>query len=152
MENVIDPAVILRDRLQTWMEQIEGFCDRWHITEFSLFGSVLREDFHPETSDVDVLVSFAPDARKGLTEWLQMKEELEALFNRKVDFVSKTAVQESHNWLRKRNILNSALVLYEGRSIERMEHPADPLENFAGATTHGRLAQAIDIELYELLS
>ena len=56
METNIDPDVILRDRLQTSMEQIVEFCDRWHITEIALFGSLLREDFHRETSDVDVLL------------------------------------------------------------------------------------------------
>lgn len=96
------------------------FCDRWHITEFALFGSVLREDFQPETSDIDVLVSFAPDARKGLFEWLDMKEELEQLFQRNVDFVSKAAIEESHNWLRKRNILNSAQIIYDSQSRSRI--------------------------------
>jgi len=47
------------------MDRIEEFCRRWKIREFSLFGSVLREDFRPD-SDVDVLVSFEPDA-----EWVE---------------------------------------------------------------------------------
>lgn len=119
-EPPIDLNAILRDRLQASMEQIMEFCDRWHITEFALFGSVLREDFQPETSDIDVLVSFAPDARKGLFEWLDMKEELEQLFKRNVDFVSKTAIEESHNWLRKRNILNSAQIIYDSQSRSRI--------------------------------
>ena len=46
-------------------EQITTFCHRWHITELALFGSVLRDDFHPN-SDIDVLVTFAPDAKRGL--------------------------------------------------------------------------------------
>ena len=112
--------VILRDRLRASMEQIVAFCDRWHITEFALFGSVLREDFQPDTSDIDVLVSFAPDARRGLMEWMAMKEELEYLFQRNVDFVSKAAIQESYNWLRKNNILNSAQVIYDSQSQSRI--------------------------------
>lgn len=46
-------------------DAIASFCDRWKITEFALFGSILRDDFRPD-SDVDVLVSFAPDAKWSL--------------------------------------------------------------------------------------
>jgi|GEM_PF-3306229 hypothetical protein len=62
----IDLPRILRDRLHTSLEQITEFCDRWHINEFVLFGSVLRDDFQPETSDIDVLAAFAINARQGL--------------------------------------------------------------------------------------
>ena len=48
-------------RIDIPMEQIEAFCRRWRVVEFTLFGSVLREDFRPD-SDVDVLVSFEPEA------------------------------------------------------------------------------------------
>jgi hypothetical protein len=43
-------------------EAITSFCQHWKITEFALFGSILRDDFRPD-SDVDVLVSFAPEAK-----------------------------------------------------------------------------------------
>lgn len=43
------------------MEKIAEFCDRWQVTEFALFGSVLREDFRPD-SDIDVMVEFYPEA------------------------------------------------------------------------------------------
>ena len=42
-------------------KKITDFCQRWKITEFAFFGSVLRDDFRPD-SDIDVLVTFAPDA------------------------------------------------------------------------------------------
>jgi uncharacterized protein len=45
------------------MEKIADFCDRWQVVEFSLFGSILRDDFRPD-SDVDVMVEFAPDAHR----------------------------------------------------------------------------------------
>nr|WP_290221730.1 nucleotidyltransferase family protein [Trichocoleus desertorum] len=95
-------------------EQIQEFCDRWHITEFALFGSILRDDFRPE-SDVDVLVTFAPNAKRGLSETLQMKDELQSIFDRKVDFIVKAAIERSENWLRRKNILESAQIIYAAR-------------------------------------
>lgn len=100
-------------RLSLSQFQIVAFCQRWQILELSLFGSVLREDFCPD-SDVDVLVEFQPTAPKRLTEWIAMQDELEALLGRKVDLVSKRAIQESHNWIRRRNILGTAQVIYGG--------------------------------------
>ncbi len=108
----LKPETLLGERLKVARPQIVQFCQRWQITEFALFGSVLRDDFHPDTSDVDVLVLFNSDARKGLSEWIAMQDELTALFGRKVDLVNKAAIQESHNWIRKRNILDSAQVIY----------------------------------------
>ncbi len=96
-------------------EAIAHFCQHWHITEFALFGSVLRDDFRSD-SDIDVLVTFAPDAKRGLSETLQMKEELQEIFGRKVDFIVKAAIERNENWLRRKNILESAQVIYAARS------------------------------------
>ncbi|GAB4461610.1 MAG: nucleotidyltransferase family protein [Elainellaceae cyanobacterium] len=96
------------------IEQIQQFCDRWQIIEFALFGSVLRDDFRPD-SDIDVLVTFAPEAKRGLSETLQMKDELQTIFDRKVDFIVKAAIECSENWLRRKNILDSAQVIYATR-------------------------------------
>lgn len=85
-------------------ERIAEFCRRWKIVEFSLFGSVLRDDFRPD-SDVDVLVSFASDARWSLFDVGHMEEELERLFGRKVDLVERRAVERSENYIRRRHIL-----------------------------------------------
>ena len=62
---------------------IADFCRRHHIRRLSLFGSVLREDFGPE-SDVDVLVEFAPGHTPGLA-FFSMEEELSRIIGRKVD-------------------------------------------------------------------
>lgn len=97
------------------MEKIVEFCDRWQVTEFALFGSVLRDDFRPD-SDIDVLISFSPAAKRGLTETLQMRDELQAIFERKVDLLVKAAIERSENWLRRKNILESAQVIYVSRS------------------------------------
>ncbi len=96
------------------MAEIQSFCDRWQVTEFALFGSVLRDDFNA-SSDIDVLVTFAPDTKRGLTATMQMQDELQTLFGRKVDLIVKAAIERSENWLRRKNILTSAQVVYATR-------------------------------------
>ena len=67
--------------------KLADFCRKNHIRKLSLFGSVLRDDFTPE-SDVDVLVEFAPGTTLGFGI-LDMEEELSLLFaGRKVDLVN----------------------------------------------------------------
>ncbi len=95
-------------------EKISDFCRRWKINEFALFGSVLGDDFGPD-SDLDVLVTFAPEADWSLFDHLRMEEELKQLLNRKIDLFSRQAVEHSHNKLRRQAILNSAQVVYVSR-------------------------------------
>jgi predicted nucleotidyltransferase len=92
-------------------EAVQGFCQRWNISELALFGSVLRGDFRPD-SDIDVLVRFAPDVRWTLLDFVQMRDELSEILGRKVDLVSRRAVEASQNPLRRRAILESAQVIY----------------------------------------
>ena len=87
-------------------DAIAAFCRRWRITELALFGSVLRDDFRPD-SEVDVLVTFAPDARCGLFDLVHMQDELEGIFGRRMDLVEKAAVVNSGNYIRRRHILKS---------------------------------------------
>ena len=89
-------------------KKVSEFYHRWKVVEFNLFGSVLRQDFRSE-SDVDVLVSFAPDAQVSLFDLVQMQIELESLFGRTVDIVEKDALR---NPFRKRAILNSTQGIY----------------------------------------
>ena len=88
--------------------RITAFCRKWKIREFSLFGSVLRDDFRPE-SDIDVLVSLEPDAPWSLWEWIDMKEELTDLFGRDVDLLEKDGLR---NPFRRHAILTSKQVIY----------------------------------------
>jgi predicted nucleotidyltransferase len=89
-------------------KKIGEFCHRWMVIEFSLFGSVLRDDFRPD-SDVDVLVTFAPAAEISLFDLVQMKIDLEEIFHRPVDVIEKDALE---NPFRKREILRTAQVVY----------------------------------------
>ncbi len=90
---------------------LSDFCRRWKIRELAVFGSVLREDFRPD-SDVDFLATFAPDAPRGLVEEDRMRDELRTLVGRKIDLVSRRAVERSRNWIRRRSILESARTIY----------------------------------------
>jgi predicted nucleotidyltransferase len=101
-------------RISMDREKIAEFCQRWKITEFALFGSVLRDDFRPD-SDVDVLVTFAPDADWSLFDHMDMEEELFALLGRKVDLVSRRAIEHSDNWIRRKAILSTAEPYYVAR-------------------------------------
>ncbi|MBE9193235.1 nucleotidyltransferase domain-containing protein [Gloeocapsopsis crepidinum LEGE 06123] len=92
---------------------IAQFCQRWKVEEFYLFGSVLRNDFRPD-SDIDVMVQFAPDAHWGF-EIVEMKQELEAMFRRKVDFLTKKSIEQSENWIRRKEILGTARLVYAQR-------------------------------------
>jgi uncharacterized protein len=89
-------------------EKIKNFCRRWKVSEFSLFGSVLREDFGPE-SDVDVLVSFSPDIPWSLFDWIDMIDELKEIFGREVDLVEESGLR---NPFRRRDILDNRQVVY----------------------------------------
>jgi len=91
--------------------KIAEFCARWKIKEFAVFGSALREDFRSD-SDLDVLVAFSPDAHWGLFNMVRMKDELETIFGREVDLVSKRGVETSRNPIRREAILSSAETIY----------------------------------------
>lgn len=93
---------------------IAEFCQRWNIKEFYLFGSVLRADFRPD-SDVDVMIQFAPASACGLLQLVRMKYELEDLFERKVDLLTKKSIEQSENWIRRKEILGTARLIYEQR-------------------------------------
>jgi len=89
-------------------DQITDFCRRWKVTQLALFGSVLRADFRLD-SDVDVLVSFQPDAQVSLFDLGAMQQELEAMFGRHVDLVEEAGLR---NPFRRRSILRDREIVY----------------------------------------
>ncbi|HEX3036682.1 MAG TPA: nucleotidyltransferase family protein [Thermodesulfobacteriota bacterium] len=94
--------------------RIEEFCQKWNIIELSLFGSALRDDFRPE-SDIDVLVTFAPETEISLSDFLNMEDELKQIFGREVDLVQRKSIERSENYIRRKHILNSLEVIYVAR-------------------------------------
>ncbi len=91
-------------------EKLREFCRKWKVTEFSLFGSVLREDFSDD-SDVDVMLTFSNEARWTLFDLVDMQDELETTFERSVDVLTRRGVEESLNRFRRTSILSSAVPL-----------------------------------------
>jgi predicted nucleotidyltransferase len=75
-------------------QAIGEFCRKWHVTELGLFGSVLRDDFGPD-SDVDVFVTFDREARPSLFDLAAMQDELSSLFGRPVDLGTKRSLRPS---------------------------------------------------------
>lgn len=81
-----------KPRIRIPRSKLAEFCRRYNVQRMALFGSVLREDFRPD-SDVDVLVTFAPEARVGFMTLGRMKRELTALFHRPVDLVPQDGLK-----------------------------------------------------------
>jgi predicted nucleotidyltransferase len=81
------------------------------ITELSVFGSILQEDFKLD-SDIDLLVKFDPNAHISLMDMIKIENELKILLKRNIDLVSKKAIENSKNWIRRQNILNNEEIIY----------------------------------------
>lgn len=78
--------------IEIQMDAVAEICRRYSVSELSLFGSVLRDDFRHD-SDVDILVAFKPDAEIGFMEYSRMQRDLSTALGRKVDMVSKTGLK-----------------------------------------------------------
>lgn len=87
---------------------IAAFCQKWRVREFAFFGSVVRDDFHPE-SDIDVLVSFETNSPWSLWDLIAMRDELAILFGRPVDLVEREALR---NPIRRQRILSTREVVH----------------------------------------
>lgn len=92
--------------------ELSSFCQRWHIQELAIFGSALNDRFSAE-SDIDLLVTFANDMAYTFGQLARMQDELQAIFGRPVDLIEKKAVEESPNYIRRHEILESAQVIYQ---------------------------------------
>jgi hypothetical protein len=98
----------MEPRIPIDRDRLANLCRKWRITELALFGSVLRPDFGPQ-SDVDVLVTFDKEAPWSMWDLVAIGDELEAIFQRKVDLVEKQALK---NPFRRHAILSSHQVIY----------------------------------------
>ena len=95
-------------------KEIAGFCRKHNIRKLSLFGSVLRDDFGPD-SDIDVLVEFDPEVKYGLFDMVRIQDELAAIIGRPVDLLERSGVETSENYIRRKHILSSAETVYVAR-------------------------------------
>jgi predicted nucleotidyltransferase len=99
-------------RLDVDRRALRAYCERWHVKELSFFGSVLRDDFGAE-SDVDVLVVFDPGAHPGLG-LVTARSELSGILGRPVDLVVRDVIERDPNWIRRKEILETAEVVIGG--------------------------------------
>ena len=97
------------------IEKIKKFCTDWQVTELALFGSVLRDDFRPD-SDIDLMVQFDANAHPNFWNLEQMEAELKTIFKREVDLITRQGIETSRNYLRRQEILSSIQVIYATRS------------------------------------
>ncbi len=111
---LLDQHPIIQARLGLSSHEIASFCQQWGITKMALFGSILRDDFRAD-SDIDLLLTFAPDARQGLLTLAKIKHQLELRLNRPVDLAAEASITTSDNWIRQQEILSTAQTIYEQR-------------------------------------
>ena len=110
-EEPVKSRTTTRAQIDLPKEEIAKFCEKWQICNFAFFGSVLRDDFRPD-SDIDVLVTFEEDAKHTLFDLVHIQDELKQMFGRDVDIVSRRGIESSRNHIRRAAILNSAEVIY----------------------------------------
>jgi hypothetical protein len=101
--------MVAKARIELPMKKIEEFCRQYGVEEFSLFGSVLRDDFSPG-SDIDVLIALKSGQSMTIEKYLAMRDELSAMFGgRNIDLVQKPLLK---NPFRRHEILTTRQVLY----------------------------------------
>jgi uncharacterized protein len=90
-------------------EALAAFCHAHGVNKLLLFGSVLRADFRPDASDIDLLVEFAPNVPKSLFKLGRMQNELHQLLGREVDLTTPGSLSKYF----RDSVLSSAVVLYD---------------------------------------
>jgi len=93
------------------MAQIASFCQRWSIARLEVFGSALRDDFRPD-SDLDLVATYAPEARWSLLDRVRMKLELEDMLGREVDLLNRRALEKARSRARAAAILTQSEPIY----------------------------------------
>jgi uncharacterized protein len=83
----------MRPLIDDNLEQIGRLCRLYGVRKLELFGSILRPDFDPDHSDVDLLVEFEPQVADSFANFLDLKEALEGLLGRRVDLVELRAIR-----------------------------------------------------------
>jgi predicted nucleotidyltransferase len=86
-----------RHEIESKRAEIEALCREHGVARLLVFGSVLRDDFDPQRSDIDFLVEFLPSVNKGwMAEYTELKDAMEVLFARKVDVISERGLKNPY--------------------------------------------------------
>lgn len=99
------------DRFEVSYDALESACKKWGVEKVMLFGSVIRDDFTPE-SDIDLLIRFKPGTVHSLFKRDEMFRDFRSAFDREIDLVNYEGILSSRNEHRKRSILSSAQDFY----------------------------------------
>ena len=91
--------------------RLEKICQKFGVTELSLFGSAIRDDFS-EASDIDILVNFERESVPTLFRFEELRLELQELFGRDIDLLTKRSIEKSRNRYRRQEILGNHRVIY----------------------------------------
>jgi len=91
--------------------RLKSICQKFGITELSLFGSAIRDDFS-EASDIDILVNFEKESVPTLFRFEELRLELQELFGRDIDLLTKRSIEKSRNRYRRQEILGNHRVIY----------------------------------------
>ncbi len=102
---------MLMEDLQVDRDRLVELCNRYRVARLEVFGSFTRGDAEAE-SDLDILVTFSPEAHVGL-EFVELRRELEVLFSRPVDLLTRRSVEHSPNKYFRRFALRKTEPLYE---------------------------------------
>ncbi len=103
---------MIRGNIDLPMNELTQVCRKHGVSELAIFGSVLRDDFGPN-SDMDFLVTFENgDCGPWMSKLTDLEEALSALLQREIDVVHKRGIEQSRNWIRRKAILDSATVIY----------------------------------------
>lgn len=95
------------------IDQIRSLCEKHGVATLWLFGSATREDFDPSSSDIDFVVEFQPQPRRGFDDvYFKLQQDLCELLGRDVDFIERHVVEQAENPYRRRAILNSMEPVY----------------------------------------
>ena len=92
-------------------KDLEKFCQRWKVIRLEIFGSAIRDDFN-EMRDIDLLAEYHPDFHRTLSDMEEMQQEIEELFQRPVDLITRKTIERSQNPYKRHNILDNAVVIY----------------------------------------
>ncbi len=104
----------LKPRIELDQAMIAAFCEKWRIIELSLFGSVLTDEFGPE-SDVDAMVTFAKDAKWTVIDLVHMERDFAAIAGRNDDLMTRSGVELMDYYIRRDSILRGSHVYYAAR-------------------------------------
>src|SRR5258708_13161616 len=112
--------------IQLNSQAIHSFCRKWRINELSVFGSILRDDFRPD-SDIDFLVTYDENAEWDLSNHVQMQEKLGELVGRPVDLLTRYAVETDPNCIFRSAVLSSLKQIYTVQCLDA--RPVPPLRS-----------------------